>query len=330
MKYLKNNQLPTILPDWRGNPHDGQRFHYIHEPFYPSYRSLLKWQFSANPQRAEKKMDDWAPALGNEFGYLKDKRQDCIAWLGHATFLIQLNGVRLITDPIFNGLPFLKRRVGLPFPLEQLTDIDYILLSHDHRDHCDKRSIKDLLKHNRPEKILAPLKLSNVIASWVGDIPIEEAAWYQTYRTEGVEVTFLPTRHWCRRGLFDFNRVLWGSFLIRAGNKQIYFGADSGMGSHFEEIGRLFPDIQYAMIGIGAYKPSYMMQEIHTNPAEALQAFQQLGAEKLIPMHYGAYDLSDEPASEPYYEIQRHFDEAGLPEKLLLPAVGEPVELSIY
>jgi len=327
MQYLRNNQLPFIRPDWPGNPHDGQRFQYIYEPFYPSFRSLLKWQLSPNPQRAEKKADNWAPASASEFGYLQDKQQDCIAWLGHACFLIQINGIRLITDPIFNGLPFLKRRVGLPFPLEQLTDIDYILLSHDHRDHCDKRSIQDLLKHNRPRKILAPLKLSAVISSWVSDIPIEEAAWYQTYHTEGVEVTFLPTRHWSRRGLLDFNRVLWGSFMIRNGSKQVYYGADSGIGPHFEEIGRLFPSIQYAMIGIGAYKPAYMMQEIHTSPGEALQAFQQLGAGRLIPMHYGTYDLSDEPASEPYIEIQRHFEDSGCLEKLRLPAIGEAVRI---
>ncbi len=327
MQYLKNAQLPTILPDWPGNPYDGRQFQYIHEPFYPSFRKLLKWQFSPNPQRAEKKADDWAPALASDFSYLEDKRQDCIAWLGHATFLIQLNGVRLITDPIFNGLPFLQRRVELPFPLEQLTDIDYLLLSHDHRDHCDKRSIRNLLKYNQPRKILTPLKLSNVISSWVGGVPIEEASWYQTYHTEDVEITFLPTRHWCRRGLFDFNRVLWGSFLIQNGEKQIYFGADSGMGPHFEEIGQLFPDIQYAMIGIGAYKPAYMMQDIHTGPREAMQAFRQLGADTLIPMHYGTYDLSDEPASEPYREIQRHFHEAGMTEKLRLPAVGEGVRV---
>lgn len=327
MQYLKNPHLPILLPDWPGNPHDGKRFRYLHEPFYPSYRKLLQWQFSPNPQRAEKKADDWAPAQASDFSYLEDKQQDCIAWLGHATFLIQLNGVRLLTDPIFNGLPFLQRRVELPFSLEQLTDIDYILLSHDHRDHCDKRSIKDLLKHNRPRKILAPLRLSNVISSWTGDIPVEEAAWYQTYHTEGVQITFLPTRHWCRRGLFDFNRVLWGSFLIRSGEKQVYFGADSGMGPHFEEIGRLFPNINYTMIGIGAYKPPYMMQEIHTSPADALEAFRQLGAQTLIPMHYGTYDLSDEPASEPYRDIQRHFREAGLPERLRLPKVGEGVKL---
>ena len=88
-----------------------------------------------------------------------------------------------------------------------------------------------------------------------------------------------------------------------------------------------FPDIDYAMIGIGAYKPDYMMQEIHTSPAEALEAFRKLGAETLIPMHYGTYDLSDEPASEPYQEIQRHFSDAGMPERLRLPKVGEGVGL---
>ena len=327
MEYLKNSRLPLIRPDWQGNPHDGKRFHYMEEPFYPSFRKLLKWQLSPNPQRAAKKEDDWAPQLAVQQDYLEDKSRDGIVWLGHATFLIQLNGVRLITDPIFNGLPFLKRRVALPFPLDQLKDIDYILLSHDHRDHCDKRSLQDLLKTNRPRKILAPLKLSKVISPWVGNVPVEEAAWYQVFRTEGAEITFLPSRHWCRRGLFDFNRVLWGSFMIRSGEKKIYFGADSGMGSHFEEIGQLFPGIQYAMIGIGAYKPDYMMQEIHTNPQEAMEAFRHLGSENLIPMHYGTYDLSDEPASEPYRLIQEYFRNAGQSDQLTLPAIGEFITL---
>ncbi len=122
-----------------------------------------------------KKTDDWAPKTAKHADALEDKSRDFIMRLGHASFLIQLNGVRLLTDPVLYGLPFLKRRVPLPFPIEKLRDIDYLLLSHDHRDHCDKKSIKRILEHNAPGKVLAPLKMSHVIGSWVSGIPVEEA-----------------------------------------------------------------------------------------------------------------------------------------------------------
>lgn len=328
MEYLKNENLETIRPDWKGNPFRDGQFQYPDDPFYPSFRKLLRWQFSANPQRAKKKADDWRPALVDDFSYL-EREDDFIVWLGHACFLIQLNGLRLITDPVLFDLPFIPRLVQPPLPPDRLTGIDYILLSHDHRDHCDKKSLQTLLRHNRPRKILAPLRLSSVIGGWVDGTPVEEAAWYQAYnvKNDALQILFLPSRHWCRRGLFDFNQVLWGSFLIRYAGYTLYFGSDSGPGDHFAEIGQRFPCIDLALLGIGAYRPDYMMQEIHTSPGQAAEAFRQLGAKRLLPMHYGTYDLSDEPVSEPYRLIRRHFAENSEQEKLILPAVGEAVSL---
>lgn len=331
MEYLSNPDLETIRPDWPGNPFAKDQFHYPRElfpSFEPSWQKLLQWQLGSNPQRNQKKADQWRPTIHDDNGHLRSSG-DFLCWLGHATFLLQLDGIRMITDPVLYNLPFLERFVKLPYAASELKDIDYILLSHDHRDHCDKKSLATILAANRPRKILTALRMSNVIGSWVNGTPVEEASWYQRYATAGdhPEVLYLPARHWCRRGLFDFNRVLWGSFLIRHHDRTIYFGADSGYGDHFAAIGRQFPDIDLAIIGIGAYKPDYIMQEIHTSPAEALQAFRDLGARRLLPMHYGTYDLSDEPISEPYREIQRLFVEAGLAERLILPAVNEPVWL---
>ncbi len=325
MKFLKNEQLPTIHADWRGNPFRDGQFRYPEHPFSPSWNKLLRWQLTPNPQKAEKKADDWRPPVYGSDEVLS-AGGDFISWLGHATFLIQLNGIRLITDPVLFDLPFLSRFVHPPFPADAITGLDYILLSHDHRDHCDQRTLKTLLQNNRPRKILTALKMSEVVGSWADGTPIEEAAWFQQYRTvEDLEVIYLPARHWCRRGLFDFNRRLWGSFLIRTGAATIYFGADSGYAGHFREIGERFPCIDIAVIGIGAYRPGYMMEEIHTSPEEAFQAWRDLGAKRLLPMHHGTYDLSDEPISEPSRRIRRLFEEAGEPERLLLPRVGEPV-----
>jgi L-ascorbate metabolism protein UlaG (beta-lactamase superfamily) len=114
--------------------------------------------------------------------------------------------------------------------------------------------------------------------------------------------------------------------MLKGKEHTVYFGADSGYGNHFSEIGRLFPGIDYALLGIGAYRPDYMMQEIHTNPAEAARAYRELHASYLIPMHYGTYDLSDEPVSEPYRFIQAEFE--GQADRLKALAVNEPLYLT--
>ena len=327
MKFIKNDELETILPDWKGNPFDGNEFQYIDKAFRPDFRKIFKWQFfGEKPQRKEKKQDKWRPVVREDISYL-DRKDDFIVWLGHAVFLIQINGVKIITDPVFYNLAILPRFVKLPFDIRKLKGVDYVLLSHDHRDHCDKKSMTNLLKHNNAE-VLTSLKMSDVIKKWVGGNPIQEAGWYQKYKTKaGIEIIFLPSRHWCRRGLLDFNRRLWGSFIIRTKTTTIYFGADSASGKHFQKIGQLFPSIDIAILGIGAYKPPIIMQDVHTSPSEAVEAFQQLGAKKMIPMHYGTYDLSDEPASEPYRFIQKSFEEKDKRENLLLLDAGEAYQL---
>lgn len=323
MQYLSNPKLKTIRTDWQGNPYKDKQFQYLDNPFYPSFKNLFKWQMQGNPQKAEKKADKWRPLIHQEQAYLQ-KKNDFIVWLGHATFLIQLNGIRMITDPVLYNLPFLPRFVKLPFDISALKDIDYILLSHDHRDHCDKKSIRQLLNYNQPKKILAAMRLNNVISNWVGETPIEEAAWYQVFETEGVEITYMPTRHWSRRALHDFNRVLWGAFMIKANGKTIYFGSDSGYGAHYTETASYFQNIDVAILGIGAYKPAMMMQEIHKSPSEAMQAFRDLKAGKMIPMHYGTYDLSDEPISEPYHQVKSCFEQEGIADQLLRLDVNQP------
>ncbi len=328
MDWVKNKSLRTIRADWKGNPREGGRFGYTDKPFQPSWTSMLRWMLRPNPQRREKQADDWRPPRRDESRQLQQRGRDFVCWLGHAAFLLEIAGHRLLIDPVLSHLPFLRRKVDLPFELEALGPVDYILLSHDHRDHCDQATLQALARHTRPKKVLTSLGMRQVIASWLPRLEIEEAAWYQVFRTPAdLEVIYLPARHWCRRGLFDFNRVLWGSFLVRSQDRCIYFGADSGYAPHFAEIGHYFPGIQLALLGIGAYKPAFMMEEIHTSPKEAFRAYQDLAAARLLPMHYGTYDLSDEPISEPYRHIQRIFEQAGREKDLLLPAVGAVVWL---
>lgn len=308
MEYLKNEKLETIHPDWKGNPYANGSFQYVgNDSFKPSFLKLLRFGLTPNPSRSKKKKDlkQWRLPI-HQMEQLPSLHEDAIIWLGHATFIIQLNGKRMITDPVLYKLPALKRYSALPIEAEKILGLDYILLSHDHRDHCDKKSLKLLFESNQPA-ILTSLKMSSVIGKWVPDAEIQEAGWYQRYNLHdaGIRITYLPSRHWCRRGLTDFNLRLWGSYMIETPEHVIYFGSDSGMGSHFKQIGSVFPEIDVAILGIGAYRPRFMMKESHTSPAEAKKAAEHLGAKKMIPMHYGCFDLSNEPLSEPYEDIQK-------------------------
>lgn len=326
VQYLKNPKLQTIRTDWQGNPYYKKRFRYPEDSFKPEWNNFFKWMRQGNPQRKEKNRDQWRPVIHQGLDWLS-RKDDFLIWMGHASFIIQLEGIRLLIDPVFFKLPLVARFVYLPYPVKLIKDLDYILISHDHRDHCDEKTIKTLLRNNQPKKILTSLNMSTVIRNWVNGTPIEEAGWYQTFETEKVRITYLPSMHWCRRGLNDFNYQLWGSFMIEGGGKTIYFGADSGPGKHFAEVGNLFPSIDIAILGIGAYKPAYMMQKIHTSPIQAKEAFDQLGAKKMIPMHYGTMDLSNEPISEPYHHIQHLFAESEEKDRLVLLGVNEVFSL---
>jgi L-ascorbate metabolism protein UlaG (beta-lactamase superfamily) len=251
-----------------------------------------------NPQRDEKKKDTWRLPVVQDARFLTQKT-DGLIWLGHASFLVRLNGVLILIDPVLGSIPATKRYSGLPFGAEKLTNIDYILVSHAHYDHCDKDSLKQLAKQNPQAQFLCGLKLNVLIDKWIGR-QAQTAGWYQQYQTDSrIEITFVPSRHWANRSLGDANETLWGGFVFKAGEKELYFGGDSGYGSHFKDIGILFPNIGVAMIGAGAYSPRWFMSPNHQDPQHAVQAFHDCRALQMVPFHYGTFDQADEPMSEP-------------------------------
>jgi len=298
---ISNPDLLTVHPTWEGNPLDENgRYRNMQQPSERSYQELLRWQFGTKPQKAEKKTDDWSMPIQRDYSFLKHN-QDGVVWLGHASFLIRLGGRLLLTDPVFGNCGPIKRSSDLPFNAEKIRGLDYVLLSHSHRDHADKASLQTVFSNNPNATVLTSLQTGSLIQGWSPRTRIQEAGWWQQYRTvPGLEIIYLPAMHWTRRGLFDLNEMLWGSYMLRANGKTIYFGADSAYDTHFKEIGEMFPGIDLALLGIGAYSPQWFMQTSHTNPPEAVQAFHDLGAKTMIPMHYGTFDVSDEPFGEPY------------------------------
>jgi L-ascorbate metabolism protein UlaG (beta-lactamase superfamily) len=169
-----------------------------------------------------------------------------------------------------------------------------------------------------------------LLKKWTNSEKIQAAGWYQQYniQTQGLNIYYLPSRHWSRRGLTDTNTTLWGAFLIESNNRKIYFGGDSGYGSHVRKVRELFGEVDYYLAGIGAFAPRWFMGPSHMHPEEAVRASNELQPKNLLPMHYGTFDLSDEPLLEPGRIIRHLKENQVIQSNLVMPAVGEGIVIS--
>jgi L-ascorbate metabolism protein UlaG (beta-lactamase superfamily) len=326
-EYLNNPQLTTIKPEYLGNEIRDGKFRNYQASTPPHWKQILRWQFSYRPQKTLNRYSRYHVPL------IEDPQLFCnnvpkISWLGHASFLLTLNGKNIIIDPIFGKIPLVKRRAKIPFSPEEYQPIDYILISHAHYDHLDKKTLCKLTQLNPHAKVYCGLATAELLRSWKIANQIVEAGWYQQFPIADDEIKFyfMPAQHWSNRTLKDRNIRLWGSFIIQSQAKTIYFMGDSAYGGHFQEIGQFFPTIDYALIGIGAYTPRYIMQSSHLNPEEAYQAYLDLGARHLIPMHYATFILSDEPLREPIEKTRQLFDAPN--QRLRELAIGEVLVLN--
>ena len=324
IEYRINPDLPILKDGWQGNIVINGEFHNDSIPRRMGFPVPLKWIFSRNPQREEKRNDTFQLQI-QEFNPA-EMQENSIVWLGNASFLINVSGVRVITDPVFFNLPTTRRQVAMPCLPEQLKSINYLLVSHCHRDHFDKKSVRILVENNPEMEALIPMGGNRLFSGRkLKNVKTQEAGWYQEYNlTDDIRIVFLPTKHWGRRGLNDFNKVLWGSFLIITPETKIFFAGDTAYDEFmFKEIRNLFGDIDICLLPIGAYSPQWFMSNSHTTPEEAIQIFLDLGGKFLIPMHYGTYDTSDEPMGEPIKRLRQNATERGIEYQIRELAVGE-------
>jgi N-acyl-phosphatidylethanolamine-hydrolysing phospholipase D len=269
------------------------------------FGDFLKWQWNRLRGNAPNKPEHYDfRIIENNGHFLRENgEQFTVTWIGHATALIQIEGRNILTDPIFSSRcsPVSwagPQRVAPPSPsFENLPPIDMVLISHNHYDHLDKPTIKRL--GNRP-CYFVPLLLAKFLQDLgIAKDRIVELDWWQSAELDGLKIHCTPTQHFSGRGLHDRNRTLWCSWTVIGERHRFYFGGDTGYFPGFKEIGEKLGPFDLAILPIGAYRPRWFMSPMHVDPAQSAQAFLDLRAEKMLAIHWGTFDLADEPMDEP-------------------------------
>jgi L-ascorbate metabolism protein UlaG (beta-lactamase superfamily) len=231
-----------------------------------------------------------------------------ITFIGHSTFLIQTTAGNILTDPMYSerASPLKTlgpRRVRKPaVKFEDLPEISTVLLSHNHYDHCDLRTLNLLAKRFDP-LVVTPLGNAPLVRS-AGIRRVEELDWWQEAKTAALPITLTPAQHFSARSPFDRNCALWGGFVLAAGGRRIFFAGDTAYGTFFHQIRLRLGPIDLALLPIGAYEPRWFMQSVHMNPAEAVQAHLDLEASQGIGMHFGTFQLTTEGIDEPLRALE--------------------------
>ncbi len=284
---------------------------------------MLRWKlFSSNPWADAKRHPADVPRRENDGAYLAGVEHSAtLTWVGHATFAVHDRGDVFLTDPHFGERALIPAREVPPgIPLASVPADAFAVVSHNHYDHLDAYTVENL-----PASVgwYVPMGLGDWFRER-GRSDVTELDWWDSARRGRFTITCLPSQHWSKRTLADTNASLWCSWLVDSGDHRYYFAGDSGYFQGFEEYGRRFPDIDVAMLPIGAYEPRWFMAYQHMNPSEALRAFRDLRARFLLPMHWGTFDLTDEPLDEPPRALARAVADSPVdPAAVRVLAIGE-------
>lgn len=305
--------------------------------------ALLRWQWQrlTSPPAPDPPPADFPTSAPTPALHRAAPGEIRATWLGHATFLVQVGPVTVLTDPVFSHRASPLRFAGparyLPPALDigALPPLDAVILSHDHYDHLDEQSVTAL--HRRFGEALTwvtPLGYREWFASRSVE-RVVELDWWDSVEVggeggTGMEITAAPAQHWTRRGLAT-NRRLWASFGLRGAHGSVYFGGDSGYFPGYAEIGARLGPFDLTLLPIGAYEPRWFMRPSHMNPEEAVRAYGDLGARgAFVGMHWGTFRLTDEPPLEPPARARAAWRRAGLPDAdYREPGIGGTVALRV-
>ncbi|MFI8415696.1 MBL fold metallo-hydrolase [Serratia sp. NPDC078593] len=258
---------------------------------------------------------------------------DCVWWLGHAALLLRLSGRYVLIDPALSPraspLSFYgpKRRTPPPLKVRQLPAVDVVLISHNHYDHLDRRTVRQLIQRFPNATFIVPLGLKNWFRHY-RTTRVEELDWWESRSFGDMTFHATPARHWSMRSLWDRNRSLWCGWVIHHPNLRFYFSGDSGYSERLADIGERLGPFDLAALPIGAYAPRWFMQEQHMSPEQSVRLYQQLKQPRVIPIHWGVFELADESLDEPPQQLKQALSAAGIHHHQFdLLKIGQRIEL---
>jgi N-acyl-phosphatidylethanolamine-hydrolysing phospholipase D len=303
------------------------------------FGAFLKWALFERPTDARRKTPDPAafaaahPPAAPSFVAREPADSMAVTWVGHSSFLVQIAGQNLLLDPMWgeraSPLPWLGPQRWVPpgVPFEALPPIDGVLLSHDHYDHLDDPTVRRLVARYPSAPWWAPLG----VADWLrarGAANVRELDWWGQAENGSLTLTATPAQHFSGRRLDNRNGTLWCGWVIRAASHAVFFAGDTGAHPVFPEIGRRLGPFDAVLMPIGAYDPEWFMGPVHINPERAVDAFRALGSSAgeptMVGMHWGTFQLTDEPMDEPPKRTRAAWERAGLAaDRLWIPSHGE-------
>jgi N-acyl-phosphatidylethanolamine-hydrolysing phospholipase D len=258
-----------------------------------------------------------APRVPADTVLLAGNPTPTVTWIGHATLLVQLDGVTVLTDPHWSrrASPLSwagPRRLTPPgLAFEALPPVHVVVISHDHYDHLDLATVRRLAETHDP-LFVVPLGLKQWFEAQ-GIMRVEELDWWQSHEHRGLRLVCLPAQHFAQRTLWDGNRRLWASWAVIGASRRLYFSGDTGYFDGFRRMGEQLGPFDLAAVAIGAYLPPHIMRFVHLTPEEAVQAGEDLRARHVLGIHWGTFDLAEEPLSEPPERMLAEARRRGLP-----------------
>ncbi|MFA6915966.1 MAG: MBL fold metallo-hydrolase [Parachlamydiales bacterium] len=308
---------------------DGRKFRNL-DPTAHSDKNLwdiIKWRWSARPKPWPLWIDNMhLPNIASDVSL----NEVSVTFINHSTCLVQLNGINILTDPVFSARvsPFSfigpRRRRFPGIALDSLPRIDVVTISHNHYDHLDVGSLAALNARFSP-LFITPLNNASLLKE-VGIDQCIELDWWQERPLMNGKIALVPAQHWSARGIFDRCKALWGGFIYQFGGITIYFAGDTGYNTHFKTIYEKYGAPDISLLPIGVYEPRWFMQKQHMNPEDAVKAHLDLKSKFSMGIHQGTFQLSDEGQKDPANSLQEHLIRYKVdPERFISPENGQTV-----
>lgn len=323
-----SGSLEKIYYDGPKSSHfDGKKFYNVEKTKFHKTKVFNWMMFSKKP--------DWPEWVDSKPGTKPKNTVENlrITSINHSSFLIQSSKINIVTDPIWSDRlgPFSSghKRVTNPgIVMDDLPNIDIVLISHAHYDHLDIPSLKTINEKFHPQ-IIAPLGVCNgYINDSIENVRCKEIDWWNEIEINGTKIVLTPAQHWSMRGAFDRDSALWGGYMILTDDQTVYFAGDTGFGTGkiFNEIKKLFPQIDVAILPIGSYLPHKIMSQFHLSPEDAVNVYKILKPSIAIAMHYNVFNLAGDQYNEAADTLKQIVGKEKLDKKFILLPFGQYIE----